>query len=257
MIPIGWRFPADGRDAQAPADAAVVMVTILRPCIRDALESIYRQEFRGTIQILVGIDKASGPIEPLLDALRERPRNVAAIVLDPGYSTAQRHGGLYPASDGGALRTVLSYLANSRLLAYLDDDNQWTPEHLRTLSAAIDGFDWAFALRTFVDERTGRDLCVDIWDSTGPGRGLRKASLGGFVDVNCLMIDKTRAGDALPLWAHPLHEWKATADRRVFVHLRERHPVAWTGRSTVRYSIRPTFYLWPQIRAHLGKRVAV
>ncbi len=256
MIPIGWRFPAQGRDAQAGADVAVIMVTILRPCLTAALESIYRQEYPGTIQILIGIDKATGPLEPLLEALRERPPNVAALVLDPGYSTAERHGGLHSASDGGALRSVLSYLANSRRLAFLDDDNQWMPNHLAALSTAIEGFDWAWSLRTFVDERDGKDLCVDIWDSTGPGRGLRKAELGGFVDVNCLMIDKLRAPEVAPLWTLPLTEWKATADRRVFVQLRERHSCAWTGISTVRYAIRPTFYLWPRIRAQLDQRAA-
>src|SRR6185295_17372947 len=133
MVPIGWRFPAEGRNAQASADVAVVMVTVLRPCIAAALRSIYRQRFAGAIQILIGIDKAAAPVEPLLEVLRERPRNVSALVLDPGYSTAQRHGGLYSASDGGALRTVLSYLAGSRRLAYLDDDNQWLPEHLVSL----------------------------------------------------------------------------------------------------------------------------
>lgn len=256
MIPIGWQFPAGERDPQAPADIAVVMVTVARPSIAQALESVYRQDFAGTVQILVGIDKPEHGLTPLLDALRARPRNVAALVLSPGYSTAERHGGLYAASDGGALRTILSYLANSRLLAYLDDDNQWTPGHLGALRRAIEGFDWAYSLRTFVDERSGQDLCVDIWDSTGPGRGLRKASLGGFVDVNCLMIDKLRAPEVPALWTAPLHQWKATADRRVFVQLRERHSCAWTGRATVRYSIRPTFYLWPQIRAHLAGRVS-
>jgi len=256
MIPIGWRFPAEGRDAQAGADAAVIMVTVLRSSLATALESIYRQQFDGTIQILVGIDKAAGPVEPLLEVLRARPRNVSALVLDPGYSTAERHGGLYSASDGGALRTVLSYLANSPRLAYLDDDNQWLPNHLAALSAAIDGFDWAWSMRTFVDERDGRELCVDQWDSTGPGRGLRKASLGGFVDVNCLMVDKLRAPEVAPLWTMPLTGWKATADRRVFVQLRERHSCAWTGISTVRYAIRPTFFLWPQIRAHLAAQGA-
>jgi hypothetical protein len=253
MLPIGWRFPAAGRDAQAQADVAVVMVTVLRPCVAAALESIYRQQYSGSIQILIGIDTRTAPVEPLLETLRARPPHVEALVLDPGYSTAERHGGLYGASDGGALRTTLSYLANSRRLAYLDDDNQWMPNHLAALTGALEGFDWAWTLRTFVDERDNRELCVDIWDSTGPGRGLRQASLGGFVDVNCLMFDKLRAPEVPPLWTSPLHQWRATADRRVFVRLREHHACGWTGISTVRYTIRPTFYLWPQIRAHLDR----
>lgn len=252
--PIGWRLDAAGRDAQAPADFAVVIGTVLRPSLREAIESVYRQALRGTIQILIGVDKADAPRAPLAELLRARPPHVSALVLDPGYSTSARHGGLHGAHDGGALRTILSYLANSRRVAYLDDDNRWLPDHLASLARAMEGFDWAFSLRRFVDARSGEDLCVDRWDSAGPGRGSRRTSLGGFVDPNCLMIDKLRAEDALALWTRPLTAWKATADRRVFRHLVRYHPVGWSGRATVCYSIRPAFYLWPQIQAELNAR---
>jgi hypothetical protein len=252
MNSIGWRFDAASGEAQAPADVAVVMVTVLRPSLAQALDSVYAQDLKGTIQILIGVDKPQAAIEPLLEVLRRRPPHVSALVLAPGYSTSQRHGGLHQAHDGGALRTILSYLANSRLVAYLDDDNLWLPNHLGSLKGAIEGFDWAYSLRRFVDARNGADLCVDEWDSVGPGRGIRAAELGGFVDINCLMLDKTRAEDALALWTQPLTGWKATADRRVFHRLRTRHSVAWTGLATVRYTIRPTFFLWPKIREKLG-----
>jgi hypothetical protein len=256
MLPIGWRFPAEGRDAQEPSDVAVVMVTLARACIARAFESIYRQDLAGTIQIVVGVDKLSEPIEPLLEALRARPRNVSAVVIDPGYSTSQRHGGVHRAFDGGAMRSILSLLANSRRITYLDDDNEWLPNHLSSLATALEGFDWAYSLRTFVDARNGRDICPDIWDAVGPGKGNKRDTLGGFADTNCLMIDKTRAEDALALWAMPLPQSNLWADRHVFLQLRRFHSVAWTGLSTVRYTIRPTFYLWPQIRAHLAQRAA-
>ncbi|MBC7802521.1 MAG: glycosyltransferase family 2 protein [Candidatus Parcubacteria bacterium] len=248
---LGWRFGIQGRDAQTPVDVAVVMNTILRPSMVQAIESVYRQDLNGTVQILIGVDKPEGSMEPLLALLRNRPPHVGALVLAPGYSTSERHGGLHLAHDGGALRTVLSYLANARLLSYLDDDNRWQPNHLSSLSRAITGFDWAFSLRMFVDARNGVDLCVDAWDSVGPGKGIRRAALGGFVDTNCLMIDKSRAESALAAWSRPLRGSVITADRRVFHHLRMHHPAAWTGQATVRYFIRPTFFLWPQINAQL------
>lgn len=253
---IGWRFDIQGRDPQTPADVSVIVSTVLRPSLRDALESVYRQDLGGTIQILVGVDKNAQALEPLVDLFRVRPAHVGVLVLNPGYSTSERHGGLHRAHDGGALRTILSYLANSRLLAYLDDDNRWLPNHLSSLSRAIAGFDWAYSLRMFVDERTGADLCVDEWDSVGPGKGLRRDTLGGFVDINCLMIDKSRAEDALPDWTQPLPGLTMSADRRVFHRLRTRHPVAWTGLATVRYTIRPTFFLWPKIEAQLRQATA-
>ena len=247
-----WRFDARGRDAQARADIAVIVTTVLRPSLEAALASVFRQDFAGHLQLLVGVDRATGSVQPLLDTLAARPARISALVLYPGYSTSARHGGLHKASDGGALRTVLSYLANAPLLAYLDDDNEWLPNHLSSLAAAIAGFDWAYSLRWFVDQRTGHDLCVDTWDSAGPGKGERGGTLGGFSDVNCLMIDKTRAEAVLPLWSIPLAKWKATADRQVFRRLCMDHPAAWSGLATVRYAIRPSFYLWPKIRRHLA-----
>ncbi len=253
---IGTLYGIEGRDPQAPSDVAIVMCSVLRPSLLRAVESVFRQDLRGTLQLLIGVDRAQGPLEPLLALLRRRPAHVGALLLDPGYSTSRRHGGLHHAPDGGATRTLLSYLANSRLLAYLDDDNWWLPNHLSSLAAAVRGFDWAYSLRAFVDARSGKVLCVDHWDSAGPGRGLHRRSLGGLVDVNCLMIDKTRAEDVLGQWALRMPGWRAAADRRVFLHLRTRHPVAWTGLATVRYTIRPTFHLWPRIRRHLARGAA-
>jgi len=252
---LGWRFDADRRDPQPQVAAAVVMTTVLRPGLRTAIESVYAQDLQGGIQLLIGIDQALDPVEPLLELLRKRPPQISALVLDPGYSTSTRHGGLYPAHDGGALRTVLSFLANSRRVAYLDDDNRWLPNHLSSLARAIEGVDWAWSLRAFVDGETGAELCEDIWDSLGPGKGLRAKSLGGFVDVNCMMLDKLRAAAVLPDWVEPMPGQKHTADRRVFRRLCEL-PSAGTGLATVRYSIRPTFNLWPRIRKHLQERPA-
>jgi hypothetical protein len=234
--------------------AAVVMTTTLRSSLRASIESVYAQDLAGGIQILIGVDKALEPVEPLLELLRARPPQVSALVLDPGYSTSVRHGGVHPAYDGGSLRTVLSFLANSRRITYLDDDNVWLPNHLSSLARAIEGVDWAYSLRMFVDGETGRELCVDIWDSVGPGKGLRLKSLGGFVDVNCMMIDKTRAPAPLSDWPQPMPGHKHTADRRVFSRLCAEHPFAATGLVTVRYAIRRTFQFWPRIRKHLRER---
>ena len=111
------------------------------------------------------------------------------MLLQLPWSTSLRHGGVHGASDSGSLRATLSFMANSRAVAYLDDDNIMLPDHLRLLHEALQGKAWAWSQRMLVDERDDRDLAVDRWDSVGPGRG-RMASQGGFVDTNCLMLDK-------------------------------------------------------------------
>ncbi len=225
----------------APFDAAVVIPTVLRPSLRRAVGSVFRQRFPGRIQVLIGIDRAIGDRSVLDEVVRGCPAHCAVTVLDLGYSTSSRHGGLYPGSSGGALRTILSYAAHSRAVAYLDDDNWFGEDHLRTLRDAMAGHDWAFSLRRYVDRDTGTPLCVDEWESVGPGAGVFRERLGGFVDTNCLMIDKVACEPALRRWCFPLpgDSRAMSEDRMVFDHLARHHPCGATGQATSYYVIHP------------------
>jgi hypothetical protein len=235
------------KNLQTPFDAAVVMVTVVRPTIAEALRSIYAQQFAGRIQVLVGIDKWEGP-RALLDALiAECPSHVAVTAVDLGYSTSIRHGGLYPSSFGGVLKTVLSYAANSRYVAYLDDDNAYLPTHLSTLRAAIEGREWAFSLRQFVDGTSGESLCPDTWESVGPGRGVYARAQGGFVDTNCYLIDKLACPDVFLEWANTRFDGGTGGDRQILQRLMRR-PWGTNDAHTVLYRYRlagqPTYLLW-------------
>jgi hypothetical protein len=234
-------FAHEGVSLQQPFDVAVVMPTILRPEIADALASIFEQEFAGRIQVLIGIDFARGDPGLVETACAARPAHCVVQLLDPGYSTSVRHGGLCSAQDGGVLRTVLSHLANSPLIAYLDDDNWWHPAHLRLLVEAIQGRDYAYNLRWFVHPRTKRIVARDDWESVGQGRGVYAPLLGGFIDPNCLMLDKRRCGDVLQAWMTPLaNDPKGmSADRLVFQHLSRFHTGAGTNLPTVYYRMDP------------------
>ena len=125
-------------DRQRPYDVAIVMPTLLRPGLTRAIRSIFEQNFEGRIQILLGIDVAEGDPAQLAALAAECPAHIAFDLFDPGYSTSIQHGGLHPNRVSGSLRTILTYAANSRRIAYLDDDNWWGPDHLATLSGAID-----------------------------------------------------------------------------------------------------------------------
>jgi hypothetical protein len=230
----------DPAGLQAQMDAAVVIPTMLRPSLVRTLQSIFAQQFGGRIQILIGVDKPIGELAVLDEALAGRPANCYVQVLYPGYSTSARNGGLCPAYDGGVLRCILTYLANSRYVAYLDDDNWWAPSHLELLRRAIETAEWAFALRWFVHPDSGRPIAIDKWESVGPGKGIFAASLGGFVDPSCLMIDKTACPDVMPCWNYPLLAAAGgTADRRVFDVLHRHHRGAGTGVATSYYRIDP------------------
>ncbi len=233
-FPIGQYYP-DAADAQAPAAVAVVMPTILRPCIADAVESIYRQTFAGRIQLMIGVDKAADEAIDLDAVLQRRPANISGVVLTLPWSTSIRHGGVHPAMDGGSLRAILVFMANARHVAFLDDDNSWEPDHLEGVMRAVQGKAWAYAQRTLIDERDGAELCVDRWDSVGPNAGRFKAQ-GGMVDPNCLLIDKVACARAIGRWSEGPG---VASDRAFFAAIREA-PHGRVERATVRYGIRPT-----------------
>jgi hypothetical protein len=230
---------APGGDAQSPFDAAVVVATILRPTLLQAVQSIFAQDLGGRVQILIGIDKVKGD-RGMLDALRAQcPSNMAITLCEPGYSTAVPNGGVYSALTGGGLLATLSQLANSRYVAYLDDDNWYAPQHLSSLRRTIDGVGWAHSLRWFVNAFDDRPIEIDHWHAVGPGGGLYASTLGGLVDTNTYMIDKARCADMLWRWSHALQAKGAGNDRGVFKALTRKEEWRCSGDATVYYRIPP------------------
>lgn len=219
---------------QTPFDVAVVMTTIVRPTIAQALRSVFTQRFDGRIQVLVGVDRWQGERALLEQLIDESPPNITITVMDLGYSTSQRNGGLYPSSYGGALKTILSYAANSRYVTYLDDDNWYATDHLATMLAAISGKDWAFSLRHFVDSFSSELICPDTWESMGPGCGVYAQDQGGFVDTNCYLIDKMACHDVFPEWAMTQFAGGTGGDRQILQRLLKR-PWGSNGAHSVYY----------------------
>jgi hypothetical protein len=232
-------------DPQHPCDAAIVIPTTLRPTLGAALAAIFAQNFGGTIQVLIGVDVPNGDLAVIEAACAQRPRNVAVNIFWPGYSTSQRHGGVMRPGDGGALRTILTYLANSPYVAYLDDDNWWGPNHLKLMRTAIAQAEWAFALRWFVHPETRKPVCIDEWESVGPGAGYFQERFGGFVDPNCLMINKLACAQAAQFWCLPMFNNPMLGDRAVFEHLLKNHKPRGTGRASVFYTMNASDGLHP------------
>ena len=242
----GFMKPGNSKTITKPFDVAVVMPTIVRPSLLEALKSVYGQTFEGSVQILVGVDSLQGE-KSILDRLEEGiPDRMTLTLFDPGYSTSSRHGGVHSARDGGALRTLLSFLAHSRYVAYLDDDNLWHPNHLSHTLNAIEGHDWAYSLRWLVDEDTNRKLTIDKWHSVGPGKGIMQGTSGGFVDPNTLIVDKLACADQLYLWSVEAkgREVFAGADRNFFDGLARHKSSNGSKRATVYYKMRRTNILW-------------
>jgi hypothetical protein len=205
---------------QRPADVAVVTPTVLRPSLLRAARSVFRQRQAGRIHLLIGVDVAQGDTA-VLDTIRtECPAHVMLTVLDLGYSTSRRHGGVYSNAYGGSLRGILTLAANSTKVAYLDDNDWYAPSHLSLLLRAIEGRPWAFSYRWLVDPGSGWPICPDEWDSVGPGRGINQKVFGGFAQPSTLMLDKLACQSVVPLWANAAFADGTGEDRLVFEALR-------------------------------------
>jgi hypothetical protein len=228
-----WIAPAED---QRRYGVAVVIVTVIRPSLERAVESVIAQDYAGRVQVLVGVDKPLGDWSLVAKLQGRATENRAVSVLYPGYSTSVRHGGIYPALDGGCLRTVLSLLANAPYVAYLDDDNWWEPSHLSSLLGAVRGHQFAYSQRWLVDEVTGKPLCVDRWHSTGRP----------FCDPSTLLIDKRPCSFILPHWSMGQG---VTADRTFFRALTEHFQGRGTQRATSYYVLRKSNLLWFDILA--------
>ena len=226
-------------DRQTPFDAAVVIPTVLRPSLAEAVQSVFAQDLPGRVQILIGIDTALGD-RALLDSLAaECPARMAVFLFDPGYSTSVRHGGLHANRFGGALRTILSFAANSRHIAYLDDDNRFAPDHLSSLLEAVQNHDWAHSLRWMVDPDTGQPMYVDATESVGIGAGIWGQTQGGFVDTNCLMVNKLACLPVFHLWSHGPLPNGGGEDRLMFKALSQSLRGRNSGRASVYYLTHP------------------
>ena len=218
-------------------DVAVVIPTILRPSLVRAVRSIYKQDLSGRIQLLIGIDKRLGNAECLDVIVAEAPENVSLSIFDPGYSTSVRHGGVYSNRFSGALRTILSYAANSKYVAYLDDDDWWSRDHLSSLLSAVQGKDWAFSNRWLVDQETGWPICKDEWDSVGPGKGINRERFGGFVSPSNLLLDKEACHFVLPSWSLSPFKDGTGEDRLVFKELLRHDSWAGSGKHSCYYEM--------------------
>ena len=230
---------APGNARQAPATVAVVVQTVLRESLTKSIKSVYGQDLLGQIHLLVGVDKRLGDSRLLSRLVSEAPSNVFVTVFDPGYSTSARHGGPHTNHFGGSLRTLLSFAANSRYVAYLDDDDWYSPDHLSSLLAAIQGRQWAYSLRTFVNPFNLEPMCVDTIENVGPNAGVY-ASWGGFACPSSLLIDKHACARILHLWAEAGTP-RGDAEDRVFFKALCEHFKAFgsSSRATVNCVVKP------------------
>ena len=114
------------------------------------------------------------------------------------------------------------------------------------------GAEWAYALRWFVHPDSRRPICLDEWESVGPDAGF----FSGWVDPNCLAIDKIACEAVLRWWSIPApNSVKCMdADRNVFHILSAKYCGAPTNRHSVFYKITEADSMHPHSLKIIGQQ---
>jgi len=207
------------------AKIACIVPTYKRPeGLVSAINSILAQE-RGDFVIIV-VDDGAG-----LPALPRDPR-LFAVSLSRNCGIA------------GLVRNVGIRLSRSEFIAFLDDDNMWSPQHLATAVEALEqGADLVYtALRRRNPDGSELDVLSMPFDR-------RRLSDGAsFVDTNAIVLRRSVnpffSRIPRPRTMFPREDWEFVW--RISAHARVKHvPVA-----TVDYLVNPESYFtsWPDTK---------
>lgn len=205
------------KDAE-PALVTTIIPTYKRPeQLREAVQSALDQTVRDHRVIVV--DDGAG-----LPPLPEDPR-LTAVSLARNCAVL------------GVVRNVGIRLADSRYLAFLDDDNTWEPEHLAVALAALEadpGLAGVYtALRRVLPDGTGHDVLSEPFDR-------RTARERAYLDANAFVARGT-----VRLRFSRLRRDRGVLPREDWATLyryARRHRIAHVPEPTVRYLVNPATY---------------
>ncbi|MGW5372800.1 glycosyltransferase family 2 protein [Streptomyces sp. NPDC004009] len=208
--------------ATAPPPAALVATVIathrrpeeLRAAVRSALDQTVRD------QVVIVVDDGAG-----LPGLPDDPRLFAVSLA--------RNTGV-----AGVVRNVGIRLTRSRYVAFLDDDNEWEPDHLERALAVLEapgGPDGVYtALRRVLPDGSERDVLSVPFDR-------RRAARESFLDTNAFVGRRNGALHFSRLRRTP--EVLPREDWELVRRYSRRHTVRHVPHPTVRYLVNPaSFY---------------
>jgi glycosyltransferase involved in cell wall biosynthesis len=198
---------------------ATVVATHRRPEeLRAAVRSALAQTVRD--QVVIVVDDGAG-----LPELPDDPRLFAVSLA--------RNTGV-----AGVVRNVGIRLTRSRYVAFLDDDNQWEPDHLARALAVLEspgGPDGVYtALRRVLPDGTERDVLSVPFDR-------HRAAREAFLDTNAFVARRDRALHFSRLRRTP--KVLPREDWELIHRYSRKHAVRHVPYATVRYLVNPgSFY---------------
>lgn len=197
------------------ARVVVVVPTYNRPDgVVRAVESALAQTFRNLAVVVV--DDGAG--------LRELPTDPRLVAVSLSRNTATL----------GLVRNIGIDLSDSEFIAFLDDDNVWTPEHVATAVSALDANPGLSAVYTSVSRMRPDGTELDVLDSAFDRRRLR---WDPYIDANSVVVRRScnRGFSVLPRTKRtlPKEDWEYVWQ------LSRRGRIEHVPKVTVRYAINP------------------
>lgn len=164
--PAGTSVP-DRADGDAPLVTVVLPTWNRAPTLRRAVGSVQAQSFAGW-ELLVLDDGSDDDTAQVLAGLTAYDERVVHVPLP--------RGGVCRARNEGIMR------ARGEYVAFLDSDNEWTPDYLATMVAALETHDWPAAHAAI--QLVGPDGTVDYRAFEG---GYQHLLVSNHIDLNVLV----------------------------------------------------------------------
>ena len=171
---------------------SVITATTGNARLADCIKSVRNQTYK-EIEHHVVVDGRSRweQVEKIL-AAAEFPNGNNEFVHVLPYPTGLNR------FNGHRIYGGFSFLADGEYISWLDDDNEFTLNHIESLIKVIqeNKLDWAYSLRQIVDSE-GRFICYDDCENLGKYKSILNDN---FVDVSCFLIRKELAANISPIW---------------------------------------------------------
>ena len=171
---------------------SVITATTGNARLADCIESVRNQTYKN-IEHVVVVDGRSRweSVSEILDALEFPNGSNEHVIVLPHPTGLNRF-------NGHRIYGGFSFLASGDYIAWLDDDNEFTPNHIESLVRITEEkkLDWAYSLRQIVDGE-GKFICNDDCENLGKYKSVINDH---FVDVSCFFVRRELAVNIAPVW---------------------------------------------------------
>jgi len=160
--------------------------------LADCIESVRNQTYKNIEHYVIvdGSDRWE-QISEILNAMEFPNGNNEFVIVLPHATGLNRF-------NGHRIYGGFSFLTNGDYIAWLDDDNEFTPNHIESLVKITQEkqLDWAYSLRQIVDSK-GEFICNDDCENLGKYKSVLNDH---FVDVSCFLVRRELAVNIAPIW---------------------------------------------------------